>query len=298
MSNNIASNDTFGDTTITEGALITSAISKVTPIDTDLISIVDSTASNILKNLTWANLKVTLKTYFDTLYPSYNGWNVVSDTWTYASADSPSFVITIPTDGTTKYSVGMRIKVTQTTVKYFIVTAVSATTLTVYGGTDYTLANTAITSIFFSTTKAPFGFPLQKSKWTVTFSDNIFRSQASPTTAAWYNLGSSLIVAPIGSWVASYRVAIDAVGTTSSYPMATLSTTNNSESNPLNTCAAYISATSATETFTTMYSGDIELNVISKTTYYLNGSSALAASSLSFQGNRSITLIKLVCAYL
>jgi hypothetical protein len=49
---------------------ITSATSKTTPVDADEIPIVDSAASNVLKKLTWANLKATLKTYFDALYAS------------------------------------------------------------------------------------------------------------------------------------------------------------------------------------------------------------------------------------
>lgn len=57
-----------GDTLITEGALIDSATSKTTPADTDMIGLMDSAASNILKKLSWLNLKNTLKTYFDTLY--------------------------------------------------------------------------------------------------------------------------------------------------------------------------------------------------------------------------------------
>jgi hypothetical protein len=44
------------------------ATSKTTPVDADEIPLVDSAASNALKKLTWANLKSTLKTYFDTLY--------------------------------------------------------------------------------------------------------------------------------------------------------------------------------------------------------------------------------------
>jgi hypothetical protein len=44
------------------------ASSKATPVDTDEIPLVDSAASNVLKKLTWANVKATLKTYFDTLY--------------------------------------------------------------------------------------------------------------------------------------------------------------------------------------------------------------------------------------
>lgn len=41
---------------------------KTTPVDADTVLITDSAASNVHKKLTWANLKATLKTYFDTLY--------------------------------------------------------------------------------------------------------------------------------------------------------------------------------------------------------------------------------------
>lgn len=44
------------------------ASSKATPVDADEMPLVDSAASNVLKRLTWANLKATLKAYLDTLY--------------------------------------------------------------------------------------------------------------------------------------------------------------------------------------------------------------------------------------
>lgn len=47
---------------------VSSATAKTTPVDADLVAIVDSEASNVLKKLTWANIKATLLTYFDTLY--------------------------------------------------------------------------------------------------------------------------------------------------------------------------------------------------------------------------------------
>lgn len=49
------------------------ATTKATPVDADELPISDSAASFVLKKLTWANLKATLKTYFDTLYPSGSG---------------------------------------------------------------------------------------------------------------------------------------------------------------------------------------------------------------------------------
>jgi hypothetical protein len=47
---------------------ISTATGKTTPVDADVIGISDSAASSVLKKLTWANIKATLKTYLDTLY--------------------------------------------------------------------------------------------------------------------------------------------------------------------------------------------------------------------------------------
>lgn len=52
------------------GSFINSLTSKSTPVDADYITLMDSADSNNAKKLSWANLKATLKTYFDTLYSS------------------------------------------------------------------------------------------------------------------------------------------------------------------------------------------------------------------------------------
>ncbi len=49
-------------TLVTEGNLINSATSKSTPVDADMLPLMDSAAANILKKLSWANLKATLLT--------------------------------------------------------------------------------------------------------------------------------------------------------------------------------------------------------------------------------------------
>jgi hypothetical protein len=54
------------------------ATGKTTPVDADELALIDSADSNSLKKLTWANLKATLKTYFDTIYGRLSGGN----TWT------------------------------------------------------------------------------------------------------------------------------------------------------------------------------------------------------------------------
>ena len=46
---------------------------KATPVDADVALIEDSAASNAKKKLTWANIKATLKAYFDTLYLALAG---------------------------------------------------------------------------------------------------------------------------------------------------------------------------------------------------------------------------------
>lgn len=58
---------------ISSGADVTAtaihgATAKTTPADADTSPLIDSEASNVLKKVTWANIKATLKTYFDTLY--------------------------------------------------------------------------------------------------------------------------------------------------------------------------------------------------------------------------------------
>lgn len=72
VDNSGGSGDVAGDTH--------AATSKTTPIDADEIPLADSAASFILKKLTWANLKATLKTYFDTLYPSGSGTSTGTNT--------------------------------------------------------------------------------------------------------------------------------------------------------------------------------------------------------------------------
>ena len=48
--------------------IIAASTSKTTPVGADVLPILDSAAANILKKVTWVNVKATLKSYFDTLY--------------------------------------------------------------------------------------------------------------------------------------------------------------------------------------------------------------------------------------
>jgi hypothetical protein len=84
------------------GSFINGLTSKTTPVDADEIGITDSAASYAGKKLTWANLKATLKTYFDTIYePKIRilyANPVDSSTLTGTTAETLYYTIPIPTD--------------------------------------------------------------------------------------------------------------------------------------------------------------------------------------------------------
>lgn len=88
------------------------------------------------------------------------GWIKITDAWTYNSVSGIAGVVNVPSDATTRYSKGDRIRFKQGgAYKYFAVYAVTATTLYITGGTDYTLTNAAITDIYYSKFVSPLGYP-------------------------------------------------------------------------------------------------------------------------------------------
>jgi len=58
---------------------INAATEKTTPVDADTLGVIDSAASNALKKVTWANIKATLKSYFDSLYAPASASTAISD---------------------------------------------------------------------------------------------------------------------------------------------------------------------------------------------------------------------------
>jgi hypothetical protein len=106
-----------------------------------------TTAKITSANVTTAKLETELQ----------HGWQDPSDTWSYASATT----INVSSGATSVYSVGDKIRFKQTagTYVYFYVTAVADALLTVTGGSDYTVANEAITANYYSKSSSPVGFP-------------------------------------------------------------------------------------------------------------------------------------------
>ncbi len=103
-------------------------------------------------NLTSTNLTSTNNTLTNL---SWNGWGLLNETFTYASAST----ITVATGAASRFQKGDKLKLTNNTVKYFYIRGVADTVLTVTGGSDYTLEDAAITSPYLSRIEKPFGFP-------------------------------------------------------------------------------------------------------------------------------------------
>ena len=84
-----------------KSAQISALTDKATPVDADVTIIEDSAATNAKKKLTWANIKATLKTYFDTLYQAVlvSGTNIktINSTSLLGSGD---IAITVPVKAT------------------------------------------------------------------------------------------------------------------------------------------------------------------------------------------------------
>jgi hypothetical protein len=126
---------------------------------TDWIYIVRTGTPNLSKRISVPNARGSL---------IGSGWVEVTDTWVYASATT----ITVPSGAASIYSVGDKLKLKQTTVKYFYVIDVADTVLTVTAGSDYTVSNDVITSPYYSKASSPTGFPqyfnLSAPTWTTT----------------------------------------------------------------------------------------------------------------------------------
>lgn len=91
------------------------------------------------------------------------GWTPAGETWSFVSWNSTTKigVMQVPSDATTKYSVGMWVRIVQATggTKIGKITAVTSTSISVNFFNLYSLINETITTPFYSPLAQPYGAP-------------------------------------------------------------------------------------------------------------------------------------------
>lgn len=124
---------------------------------------------------------------FVTNYVSSDGWIPAPIIWVYASAST----FTISGDLTGVYTKGVRVRWTQTTVKYGVVAssvyAAGVTTVTIVVNTDFVIANAAITAQAYSYLDNPPGWP-DWFGWVPTYTAGGTMTLASILTWARYRI--------------------------------------------------------------------------------------------------------------
>jgi hypothetical protein len=244
-----------------------------------------------------------------------SGWVAESSLPTYlAGSNTNTRTFTATTDATTRMSVGWKVRYTDSTVKYGIITALTATVITVYMGTDYVYSSTSNPTTFdVSPMKSPLGFPMSPAKWTETFTDSTARA-GTGTLTNWQNVGSIQLTVPIGVWKLGYAVmgvasaTAQASGVTANSGMyITLSDTSGTSESSSAYTTEFNAATIVTIN-TVLHAAvshsvcdlsPITTTVTTSTIYYLNmKASAGSVAAMSMRGDIRITRIVAECAYL
>lgn len=234
-----------------------------------------------------------------------DGWIPSGETWTYAASDDPTYTFTIASfDATSKYSAGMRVKLTDSGTQYFIITKVvfddPGSTITVYGGTDYDLSGGAITNPYYSMMKAPLNFPIEPSIWSHALTSTSDRTTNSPAQNTWYNAES--LVIPQGIWMVKVMCCIAGYDTSATAIdiEVTLSTANNSESDANWTMYRSLEAPSGTLQSKLVFYREKQIDLSSaKDTYYLNYRTTLSGmAQIQILGGLSTTYIIAQSVYL
>jgi hypothetical protein len=144
-------NDGVTEGTVSASKVVVVDSSKNIDFGTGSVTATNATASTLLTATTRFDFAILRSA-------SWGGWYEANETWTRTAATT----FTISGDKTSKYAVGTAIKLTDTTTKYFYITAISygspTTTVTVNGGSDYSLVG-AITNPYFAEGYNAAGWP-------------------------------------------------------------------------------------------------------------------------------------------
>lgn len=183
-----------------------------------------------------------------------------------------------------------------TLTKYFLCTASSYsapnTTLTLYGGTDHSLMNAAITSPYYSTQKAPYGFPLKEHKWTVEYQSTTEDGVTGPT-GTYKNYANAILSVPIGNWRVGYIAVIDCIKGVSTVcdNYTTLSTSATAETDKAMTVWAFFNGASASYVYAVPVHMKKSYAISTKTAFYLNAKTGQSSTGLTLRGGQAMTRI-------
>lgn len=248
------------------------------------------------------------------------GWRPVTYTINWSSSDDPVYQVFVGGDQSANedFKPGNRIKFTNNSSTFYGIivkrgaydSGNARTPVDLYGGTDYDVANSAITAVYISKIKSPDGFPMNPDKWTVSTVTSDSPTKSSPTASTWYGgtglspTGPSIDI-PIGAWRVFYKAIVDVsittAGVTSVGSRITLSTANNSESDVELSEGVSVSLPIGTGVVQrSAYTAEKIIAVTSKTTYYLNIFTGTASVTSILLNPSAVfrNIIKAVCAYL
>lgn len=184
--------------------------------------------------------------------------------------------------------------------EYAIITKVTTTTVTVFTGTDYNIPNLTLSTPYYSSQRAPFGFPAASTKWRVESLIKSDQVQASATAATWYNVGSFQLSVPLGEWRHGYEsVNSPTDGTNAPSQYTTLSSANNTESDLFMT--GVIRQSTANATVRGTVKREKPLTLTAQTIYYLNHRSNNGVNTTQLQilgSTDGAPVVYAECAYI
>lgn len=249
----------------------------------------------------------------DNALADLSGWteDALDRTWTYVSANAAgnTYVVSSTGDLTDIFRVTLRFRAKQGGgYEHFIIHYVEyvamsdITKLTLFGGASGDLINAAITDVAFSPHRFPAGFPIGKEEWDVEVVDTSTRTQATPASGTWYNIGTtnSQITLSPGVWDVSYDVFAGAdLNLLTTNVFVTLSTANNTQSNSRMTSAINVGISSASSLLIEdRLTANDEISLSSETTLYLNAKTGTSGVPNIYFGGATIpTIIRAVSGY-
>lgn len=236
------------------------------------------------------------------------GWAATGESWTFSSWDSATRigVVTVPSNATTKYQLGNRVRLVQATggTKYAIIHGVSSTTLTLFFMNGQTLNNEAITSPVYSPLYSPIGFDADPANWQLEVIDTTARQGNTPSQSTWYVPSGSTanLDIGIGKWWVEYAVGNRAHGTGATSWVSgqtTLSTTTSSVTdNNFTVATSADQASGGAMTLTAPATKRRKMTLAAKTKHYLLAWSNTQGSMGNTNGFGAYATITATSAYI